>query len=179
MEHRRPLVICVVRFKCSSVLGVEDNRLPEKGWDDGPKEEMVKSRNEDDHGNDDDAVVKTEEDKKDHDGNEEMKGDEPPDPCNFPLAALSSDPEGKEFRIAFLKTNPDFKRGRSSHYGWAWPGVIRFLAGLEFLHNVKEDFSEPLDTWAGMNKDLLRTVELVQTLPTLEDGLETTEWALR
>ncbi|KAL8995549.1 MAG: hypothetical protein Q9169_004751 [Polycauliona sp. 2 TL-2023] len=154
---KKPLVICAVRFKCSRVIGVENNRLPDM---DKPPD-----------------VMADEDDDNPEQGGDEIKEDEPPVHNDFPLAALASDAEGKEFRIAVVKTNADFGGGRSNPYGWAWPGVVRFLAGLEFSHNVKEDFTEPLDVWAERNKNLLRTVKLVEILP--RDGMATREWALQ
>ncbi|KAL8833226.1 MAG: hypothetical protein Q9176_008065 [Flavoplaca citrina] len=57
--------------------------------------------------------------------------------------------------------------------------MVQFIAGLDFSYNVKEDCAEPLDTWVGRNKELLRTVDLVEILLTPENGMETSEWALR
>ena len=175
--NKKPLVICVVRFKCSSIVGIEDNRLPEDPEDNEAMETTAEDQEEGGEENGGDSVIATGEGSE-HDG-EEMEVDAPPNPSSFPLAMLSSSAEGKEFRIAVVRTNIGFKAGRLNPYGWTWPGVVRFLSNLEWSHNLKENYEEPLNTWAIRNKDLLRTVHLVEIPPTPENGIEFSEWALQ
>ena len=98
-----------------------------------------------------------------------------PVPSEYPLASLSSDCLGKEFRLAILKTTQDFKVNKSNPYSWAWPGLVRLLANMEFRPKKSDILHESLDVWAAKNRDSLGAVRLVEIPQTPENG---SEWAL-
>ncbi len=191
-RFKRPLVICVVRFKCHTAEGVEEHRInpenaedatmagTERGIEAGAEDENDEQEevggsdegNDDEQKEDDDGLTPTpmEEDF------EEPQVVQPPVPSEYPLASLSSDFLGKEFRLAILKTTQGFKVNKSNSYSWAWPGLVRFLANMEFRPKKSDNLNEPLDVWATKNRDSLGAVRLVETTPTPENG---SEWALR
>ncbi|KAI4231378.1 MAG: hypothetical protein LQ349_005653 [Xanthoria aureola] len=93
-----------------------------------------------------------------------------PVPSEYPLASLSSDCLGKEFRLAILKTTQDFKVNKSNPYSWAWPGLVRLLANMEFRPKKSDILHESLDVWAAKNRDSLGAVRLVEIPQTPENG---------
>ena len=191
-RFKRPLVICVIRFKCHTAEGVEEHRInpenaedttmagTERGIEAGAEDENDEQEevggfdegNDDEQKEDDDGLTPTpmEEDF------EEPQVVQPPVPSEYPLASLSSDFLRKEFRLAILKTTQGFKVNKSNPYSWAWPGLVRFLANMEFRPKKSDNLNESLDVWARKNRDSLGAVRLVETTPTPENG---SEWALR
>ena len=106
---------------------------------------------------------------------EEPQVVQPPVPSEYPLASLSSDFLGKEFRLAILKTTQGFKVNKSNPYSWAWPGLVRFLANMGFRPKKSDNLNESLDVWARKNRDSFGAVRLVEIPSTPENG---SEWAL-
>ena len=197
-RFKKPLVICVVRFKCHSAEGVEEHRINpenaedttmagiEEGNEDDPAAEEAEGADKE---IDDEQALAVQEDKVENEENddgftpipmeensEETLVVQPPVPSEYPLASLSSDFLGKEFRLAILKTTQGFKVRKSNPYSWAWPGVVRFLANVEFRPEKSDNLNESLDVWAAKNRDSLGTVQLVKLPQTPENG---SEWALR
>ncbi|CAL8583821.1 hypothetical protein XPA_009438 [Xanthoria parietina] len=103
---------------------------------------------------------------------EEPQVVQPPVPSEYPLASLSSDFLGKEFRLAILKTTQGFKVNKSNPYSWAWPGLVRFLANMEFRPKKSDNLNESLDVWARKNRDSLGAVRLVEIPSKPENGSE-------
>ncbi|KAL8857757.1 MAG: hypothetical protein Q9178_005657 [Gyalolechia marmorata] len=196
-QYKRPRVFCVVRFKCRTAEGVEENRInPENAEntpvDEDEDDEQAPAGEEEevegsDNGNDVDQVLAMEKDEGEVDeeqddmeeDSEETQSVQLPVPSAYPLATLSSDYLGKEFRLAILKTTPVYRANKKNSYSWAWPGAVRFLADMEFWPFRSDDLDQPLDSWARNNKDSLKAVGLVEVPPTPENGLESIEWALR
>lgn len=209
-DFKRPLVICVVCFKCHTAEGVEEHRINPKNAEDttiagteggteagaededdeqAPAAEEVGGANE---GNDDKQTLAVRKDAVENGENDDglttttMEVDsevpqvvQPPVPSEYPLASLSSEFLGKEFRLAILKTTQGFKVNKSNPYTWAWPGLVRFLANMEFRPKKSDILNESLDVWAAKNRDSLGAVRLVEIPPTPENGSESTGWALR
>ncbi|KAL8914270.1 MAG: hypothetical protein Q9172_007120 [Xanthocarpia lactea] len=199
-EYERPMVICVVRFKCHTAEGVEETRINPENAEDTPMDEDDEDEDDEqgpaaeeeevegsDKGSDVDEVLALENDEGEGDeeqddmeeDSEETQIVQLPVPSNYPLATLSSEYLGKEFRLAILKTTQVYKVNKANFYSWAWPGVVRFLAGMEFSPKRRDVLDQPLDLWARNNKDSLKAVRLVEVPPTPENGLESTEWALQ
>ncbi|KAI4219810.1 MAG: hypothetical protein LQ349_008251, partial [Xanthoria aureola] len=199
-EFKKPLVFCVVRFKCHSAEGVEEHRInPENAEDttmagteegteagaeneDDPAAEEAEGADEETDNEQTLAVQEDEvENEEKNDGltptpmeedSEETQVVQPPVPSEYPLASLSSDFLGKEFRIAILKTTQGFKVNKSNPYSWAWPGVVRFLADMEFRPKRSDILNESLDVWAAKHRDSLGAIRLVEITPTPENGSE-------
>ncbi|KAL8869648.1 MAG: hypothetical protein Q9174_004113 [Haloplaca sp. 1 TL-2023] len=185
--------ICRVRFRCKAVKGDEYCSCPE---DEGSTAE---TKGEDREEGSEDGEIKethaTEERKGVDKANEhEQAGDEQagamdvdpkesqvsniPKPSEYPLAALSSSFEGKEFQLSIYKTR-DLKVKTSSKYSFVWPGAIRFLANMKFTPSKNSLLNERLDIWAMKNQDSLQSVRLIGLRSDTGNGLVCYEWALQ
>ncbi|KAL8783983.1 MAG: hypothetical protein Q9213_004234 [Squamulea squamosa] len=180
-------VYCAVRFKCRSLpeclpIIREEKTIFPKGENTIGTELVAEVEDEDDEGDDgavdenanedsdkdgdeDGIEAGKEEEEEDDEGEDEADEEDHADPATFPLAKCFNQDNvdacvGREIRLAHKKTRDV---------------VIRFLAGQEFVHHQREDFSASLEDVAERMKNQLRAFTLVKRPTTLE---RTVEWEL-